>query len=275
MNVVLRSTGDLGNMFFEWAMMRRLTAGFSARYYWDPADMKVCELERIGLPISRMPEHLRKYTPISSQCGSSRRFVYPIRRRLGTAMQIVSDTMLKDNTPSRYGIFVHGRFQDAASIDWDICDELLGAVRNQCPGFNPESKSLLGIHVRRGDYTEQYWSNRLGLLSTDYFRQAVSLVTVPYDGIKIFTDSPKNAEVLRLAQEWGAEISSNSSRYEDMYEMSQCGALVVSNSTFSLWSALMGGEGVRQVVAPNPWFRNSETENRLPEQFTLCSSNWT
>ena len=279
-NFILRSTGDLGNMLFEWALLRRLEGDEPSTFYWDPAEMEVCELERIGLPITRMPASLRSLTPISSSCGLGRRMVYPFTRRMGFTLPIVSDTYSESfskkqqyNYPS--GAFVQGRFQDCSQVSEATRSEVMRAVEGQLLEKKIVSANVLGVHIRRGDYMNEYWKSRLGLLSQEYFESAFHQVCSRYDEIRIFTDSPDNDIVKRLAEKWDGKISNNSSRYEDMWEMSQCSSLIISNSTFSLWAALLGKNIIREVLVPHPWvIQNLSPDLKIPPDWKRISSVW-
>jgi len=279
-NFILRSTGDLGNMLFEWALLRRLAGDQPSSFYWDPVGMKECELERIGLPIRRMPSSMRSLTPISSRCGLGRRIVYPFTRRMGFTLPIVSDTYSESysrkqeyNYPS--GAFVQGRFQDCSQVSEATRSEVMKAVEAQLLEKKLVPANVLGVHIRRGDYMDEYWKSRLGLLSQEYFESALQQVAAKYEEVRIFTDSPDNDVVKRLAEKWGGKISNNSSRYEDMWEMSQCSSLIISNSTFSLWAALLGKNIIQEVLVPDPWvIQDASPDLNFPPNWKWISSVW-
>lgn len=278
-NFILRSTGDLGNMLFEWALLRRLAGDQPSSFYWDPAEMKECELERIGLPIERMPDSLRPLTPISATCSRQRRLLYPLARRMGRTLPIVSDTyrQLTVSAGSHFpkGAFVQGRFQDCGQVTESTRTEIREAVNGQLLTKTAVPSGILGVHIRRGDYMDDYWRSRLGLLSEEYFDRAIQSVELQYSEIRIFTDSPDNEVVNQLAAKWGGSVRRNSSRYEDMWEMSQCDALIISNSTFSLWAALLGGDLIQEVVYPAPWvIKEPSPDLNCPSRWRRVSSTW-
>jgi hypothetical protein len=100
-------------------------------------------------------------------------------------------------------------------------------------------------------------------------------VSVDFDEVRIFTDSPDNDVVKRLAETWDGKISKNSSRYEDMWEMTQCKSLIISNSTFSLWAALLGKNNVQEVLVPDPWIIQDESPDlKFPSNWKRVSSIW-
>lgn len=278
MNVVLRSTGDLGNMLFEWAFVRSLLKGEEqSNIYWDPVYVNSCELERIGLPIKRLPRGLEMWTPISHKSTLLKRLCYPLFRRMGLTYPIYSDTIgnrqaISSVTRSK---FIQGRFQDCRLATYSVREELLVAIRHQCGLFTPDVDNTIGVHIRRGDYTEEHWKERIGLLSVHYFEGAMRKIRLNGERIKIFTDSPNDLMVAALAEEWGAEISSNSGRYEDLFEMSCCSKLIISNSTFSLWAALLGMETIETVIVPSPWLvSDDEISLMCPDHWETLKSLW-
>ena len=237
-------------------------------------------MERIGLPITRMPASLRSLTPISSSCGLGRKMVYPFTRRMGFTLPIVSDTYsharLKQQEQNySSGAFVQGRFQDCSQVSETIRSEVMKAVEGQLLEKKVVPANVLGVHIRRGDYMDDYWKSRLGLLSEGYFESALQQVSVDFDEVRIFTDSPDNDVVKRLAETWDGKISKNSSRYEDMWEMTQCKSLIISNSTFSLWAALLGKNNVQEVLVPDPWIIQDESPDlKFPSNWKRVSSIW-
>ena len=279
-NFILRSTGDLGNMLFEWALLRRISGEHPSSFYWDPAEMEECELERIGLPIRRMPPSMRWLTPISSTCGLGRRMTYPLTRRMGFTLPIVSDTYSRGSSMNQLndhpsGAFVQGRFQDCSHVSEAIRSEVMEAVEGQVLEKNVVPANVLGVHIRRGDYMDDYWKSRLGLLDEEYFERAFQKVSSNIEEVRIFTDSPDNEVVKRLANVWNGEISKNTCRYADMWEMSQCKSLIISNSTFSLWAALLGNEVIEEVIVPDPWIIQDESPDlKFPPNWKRVSSVW-
>lgn len=278
MNVVLRSTGDLGNMLFEWAYVKSLLEGQKEfNIYWDPVYVNSCELERIGLPITRMPRILGMWTPISHKSGTLKRLGYPLLRRVGLTYSIYSDVVENHQIKSAVSgsMFVHGRFQDCRLATDSVREELSAAIKRQCGSFIPDVEHTVGVHIRRGDYTEQYWKERLGLLSEEYFDGALRSLSLNGERVKIYTDSPEDPMVVAIAQKWEAEISSNLGRYEDLFEMSCCSKLIISNSTFSLWAALLGMETIETVVVPSPWIISDEKVSLMfPGHWETHNSLW-
>lgn len=137
------------------------------------------------------------------------------------------------------------------------------------------------IHVRRGDYLQPKHSF-IGVLSPEYYIKAIaqarqSLSNGGERKVWVFSDDPMSVKKeldprLQGAFEFilppeGADPA------ESLILMSKADAVVVSNSTFSWWGAMLGEEKV--VVAPSKWFRDKEDPAGLiPEKWIRVPSIW-
>ncbi len=138
-----------------------------------------------------------------------------------------------------------------------------------------KNKNILSLHVRRGDYTLP--ANRPnGILSKDYYQEAVQCSS-NIDSIWIFTDSPREVEEEFLQLSFPFEIivpPSNSDPVESLLLMASTKKIVISNSTFSWWSAMFAGVG-SEIYAPSKWYELREDPNRLiPESWNKIASKW-
>lgn len=136
-------------------------------------------------------------------------------------------------------------------------------------------ENILSLHVRRGDYALP--ANRShGILSVDYYRK-VLLSSRNYDSIWIFTDSPK--EVKEEFSQLGHPIEiivppRNSDPVESLLLMSATKSIVISNSTFSWWSAMISEDNT-QIYAPSKWFEFRDDPTKLiPAAWNRIPSEW-
>lgn len=138
----------------------------------------------------------------------------------------------------------------------------------------------IAMHVRRGDYLDP--SNAfMGALSPGYFVQALQYLrqdqSLAEKEVWVFSDDIVHAE-REFAGKLPGQIRwiSNpvdSVEAESLIIMASCGALVMSNSTFSWWAAALGSPS--RVIAPRKWFKSGEDPAGLlmPEWETL-DSEW-
>ncbi len=135
------------------------------------------------------------------------------------------------------------------------------------------------IHIRRGDYLSH--SNTIGVLDFAYFKNALSKIPQnEYSKFWIFSDSIAVAEnFAQFANLVDLQTKivcapSDSSAAESMSLMSMGSALVMSNSTYSWWSAYFN-QSAEFIVAPTEWFRNLDSpQNLIPANWIRCDSVW-
>jgi hypothetical protein len=121
------------------------------------------------------------------------------------------------------------------------------------------------VHFRRGDYTRNAGLNReIGVIGLDYYHRAVRLLRErsPEATLYIFSDDieaiarefqPPGPHVfVRCVKPWHA--------YDKIRLMALCDHLAIANSTFSWWAAWLNPSPDKLVLAPDPWFANSEQD---------------
>lgn len=141
-----------------------------------------------------------------------------------------------------------------------------------------QAGSTVGIHVRRGDYA--FNKSTLGMLADEYFIQVLSSIKSNQivDKIFIFSDSLDAAEQLRLkisATNCEVVVPPNTvSPAESLLLLSHCNFKIISNSTFSWWSAYLG-DSPSTVFAPTPWYLNHiEPADLVPDEWQREQSIW-
>ena len=140
---------------------------------------------------------------------------------------------------------------------------------------NPKRERVLSLHIRRGDYALP--ANRTnGILSRQYYEKAIEQCS-DYDSIWVFTDSPKVVEKEFAHLNFSFEIvtpPSNSDPVESLLLMSATQQIVISNSTFSWWSAMLAADST-VVTAPSKWYELRDDPFRLiPDNWVRVSSDW-
>lgn len=131
----------------------------------------------------------------------------------------------------------------------------------------------VAIHVRKGaDYQKRIWyQNTCGV---EYYKKAVEQITekVSNPHFYVFTDNPvwvrENMSWLdyRLvegnpASGWGSHC--------DMQLMSLCKHNIISNSTYSWWSAFLNTNANKIVIGPKIWFNPQSCDEYVSDR-TMC-----
>ena len=136
-------------------------------------------------------------------------------------------------------------------------------------------ENVLSLHVRRGDYALPA-NRKNGILSLSYYKEAL-INAGDYDSIWIFSDSPKEVECdfLQLGCPFETIIPpKNSDPVESLLLMAATKKIVISNSTYSWWSAMIAGDG-SVVYAPSKWYEFREDPSKLiPDNWKRVPSEW-
>jgi len=118
-----------------------------------------------------------------------------------------------------------------------------------------KNKKKIGIHIRRGDY--KIYSTTHPVQPVDYYERALkkfSMEQMAGDAIFILcTDDLRSVQGEFDLDKLGFVYSNAKSELEDLYILSQCDSVVISNSSFAWWGAWMGKKK-EKVIAPGVWF---------------------
>jgi hypothetical protein len=151
--------------------------------------------------------------------------------------------------------------EDSIRAAFDFIEPL--SERNKTFLEEAEGRSLIGVHVRRGDYlTSSFLSD---VCSEDYYRAALTLASEKARDplFAFFSDDldwcKDNLAVSGEASfvDWNRQDES----YADMRLMTACDSLVIANSSFSWWGAWLGAREGRAVFAPPRWFGGGRSDN--------------
>lgn len=182
----------------------------------------------------------------------------------------------------RKSILLDGFFQDLDYLKNENSDssnlklknpsEWYIALRTEISHRNP-----IMIHVRLGDFLENMDS--VGVLSGAYYRNAINRIADHASReIWIFSDDIEKARAI-LGEHFDEKIlyieaPNESDPAESLCLLSESKDIVISNSTFSLWAALLGRRE-KSVVAPSHFFVSSEKNQfNFPTQWSIVKSEW-
>jgi hypothetical protein len=141
-------------------------------------------------------------------------------------------------------------------------------------------RQSIGLHIRLGDFENQNNKEKLGILSLDYYRRALTMITRQSDIQKVFVFTNNEESVLRLFPDVEIldleiiEHPDGANPAESLLLLSQCDSIICGNSTFSFWAAMLSKSGT-EVVFPKPFYRNDpHTISNLPTDWTPCKSEF-
>lgn len=136
-----------------------------------------------------------------------------------------------------------------------------------------ESRISVAIHIRRGDFlTHPDSLKNIGFAPLDYFEKAISFFENKFPNVSffVFSDDVEWAKTNIAASSPIIYVSNPAlSDCEELMLMSYCGHNIISNSTFSWWSAWLNKNKNKIVVRPNRWFNNPSWSSKdlLPDSW--------
>lgn len=264
LNYTLRLQGGIGNQLFQYWAAYFLSQVHGRDLYIDTGEYNASfdftlmkeiahHLDFINLKPSRLERLLQK------------RFMWPYLQR----MRIYRETKLtydpKFWAKSRDAQIIKGYFQSFRYFldpDW-VIEETLGALSRSASEYNKsvlqENCNLVSVHIRRGDYVKNSQTLKYhGVCSDAYYLNAMQLIKRIDADVKfvVFTNDIPYARQLFSDEPiyFAHEIFKPSSDREEMYLMSKCKFNIISNSSFSWWSAYLNQSPGKIVIAPDEWY---------------------
>ena len=179
-------------------------------------------------------------------------------------------------TPIPYspGMELHGYFQSEKYFDKQLIQEAFQPNKHIQEHIDELKKSFdisnaVSIHVRRGDYLTL--PEHHPVLPVEYYIAAVE--QFPARGLMICSDDPNWCkEVLcpvLIPYCTDVCVVRGADETIDLYAMAMCKDHIIANSSFSWWSAWLGVNPDRRIIAPKQWFGpayyNINTGDLIPE----------
>lgn len=125
----------------------------------------------------------------------------------------------------------------------------------------------VGLHVRRGDYLI---GDSFVAQESNYYLDGIARVTQDFcddPNIFVFSDDPEWCLEELLPKIQGEKtIVRDLLPHEDFHLMTKCGALVTSNSSFSVMAAWVSGLSPNRICVPPRWFHDPALNARQLEQ---------
>lgn len=133
---------------------------------------------------------------------------------------------------------------------------------------------MVALHVRRGDFL----TNRaFGACTIDYYISAMQTMKEKIGDVTfvVFTNNRKWVEQ-NFPKTIRYTIYSNplneNTDLEEMFLMSKFNSVIISNSTFSWWSAFLNSVPGKHVICPKKWFMKAALQEKSKN---LILKNWT
>jgi hypothetical protein len=161
--------------------------------------------------------------------------------------------------------------------------ELNSLLLNRSSWYNQTKAKIqlvnpIVIHIRRGDYTNV--AETFGLLSYNYYNKALEALPIEFRDkeIWVFSDEIEKAKYL-FSENNGhrfhfVDSPKNVSAFEVINLMSFGEVLIIANSSFSYWAAILS-KNSKLVIAPTKWFKClPDPIELLPKDWVRVASDW-
>lgn len=161
-----------------------------------------------------------------------------------------------------YSVDLYGHFQSERYFSWAI-DEIRWYMTMK---DEPELNDYVGIHVRLGDYGDQPSPQHPDgnpyhpRMNMSYYEPAMK--RFPGRKFLVFSDGIEECK-----QMFGdsVEYSEGQSYFDDFRLLKRCQSFIVSNSSYSMFAAIIASQQGKEIVAPEPWFGGAYND-QLPEK---------
>lgn len=150
--------------------------------------------------------------------------------------------------------------------NWFSLDaELTKTINNNLDKLrNKTNKKIVGVHIRRGDYTHN--PDIHPTITKKYYDKARQLFN---DHVFVYaTDDYQRVHAEFKFNDSDIHVNGKNELY-DFHTLSLCDSIIIGNSSFAAWSSYLGNKK-EKVVAPSTWFGP-----RGPDYTDLLDKDWT
>lgn len=297
--VTVRLKGGLGNQLFIYAYGYKIAKKNGKKLFLNCNDLVISNKHHPSFNISKfgLPGHFYSRFLIFEKLQLSHTKIF--QKIKYTLFKLMALSFLKDYfyLPKQVGfspieanskvLYVDGYFQS-----WKYTDLFLEDFRNFFQDYSlstsaanaynreMESDKPIIVHIRLGDYLLAK-NSYFGILAPNYYKNAMDMLDREHLNrpIWIFSDDITMArniykDVFPSTAKW-INLVGEMENLDSLVLMSRGKAIIMSNSTFSLWSALLS-VSAQQIIAPRKWFKNSEDPvDLIPPGWAKAESIWT
>jgi hypothetical protein len=285
-----RLIGGLGNQLFIWAATNYYANQFNKTPRFDFCGKQKLELSLIledDIESNHISNFKRFMTELIIRVSRLNHFA---SRSVNLFFGIYSQAEVgfdENREPDKNSSYIFGYFQSARfvknlsnpqlrdkfnlKLETDIAKQAKDKLHND---------GGIAIHIRLGDYLNEQ-NQYFGILAPSYYVNSLNALGVlPGTTVWVFTDSSEIAKsIYSRTLEAQFKLLWASDRFElsaieEFKLLTNVRKLVIANSTFSWWAAMIAGENC-QTIFPSKWFKSANDPVGLkPEQWEIVESVW-
>ncbi|UTW62731.1 alpha-1,2-fucosyltransferase [bacterium SCSIO 12741] len=302
--LIVKLRGGMGNQMFQFAFAHSLAEKLNTELYYDDSllrmkpsndqtllrDFSLECFELSAKPITGWNRY--RYVGVPYHVKGHRWYnflgnlFFPKKELIETDRRFHAEYLKAQDGTCMVGSFQSEKyFKDSREL---VCKDF--TFKSKITGAEPElanrisSNHSVGLHVRRGDYVnDPDFKEILGHIGKLYYQRAIQELEKKHQDLTyfIFSDDPEWAEehigkgvlqgrpfqVVRPGQHDRQDAV-------EMYLLSLCKHFVISNSTFSWWSAWLSNHPEKMVIAPAEWVSTPWKENYQAHPADIVPDNW-
>lgn len=131
---------------------------------------------------------------------------------------------------------------------------------------NIKNSNSVGIHIRRGDYSNNPRINQYhGTCSLEYYQKASQTLEKKFSNLKyfLFSDDPEWVnDNFNFLHNFKIVSDGKRSELDEMHLLSDCKHQIIANSSFSWWGAWLNKNSEKVIIAPERWFLDEEKQKQ-------------
>lgn len=253
--------GGLGNQLFQFIAGKSIANELNIPFYCDFSSYIGYRyhhhnmLDLMGLPNNKLSSKNAKKVKELKKIDES---------------SIKSYKDLTQLRPPTELIILDGYWQDERYLNPKYVDETYIAITKKYSKdqnkilASVKSKPSIAVHIRRRDYSH------MGLCTEEYYIGAIAALRDKYPEaqVLIFSDEPNYSEhFLRPFLKNNYQVVISGDDVLDLYIMTLCEHIVMSNSTFSWWGAFFNESNKKTIICPFDWVM-------VDKNFKICPERW-
>jgi len=268
---IIRFKGGLGNQMFQYAFgvaMEKYgkTVAFDTEFYRRHRELRQFELKKVFPSINfesigeneyRLLE--REWEEIKKNQELLRQNITDVEKRAFYIEE--GHSKYKDDVWSYKNCVYVGYWQTEKyfhsveesirkDFSFSVCDDELKSRAEYI-----QQNKMYGVHIRRGDFV----GTQHEVCDRDYYCKAIQYIKEKNANARFvfFSDDLKWVSEQKLQSK--NDLIQNASEFRnyqdwyDMYLMTMCQGIIISNSSFSWWGAWLAGRD-KLVIAPRKWY---------------------
>lgn len=274
--IIIKLQGGLGNQLFQYALGRTLEKVYKKDVKYD---LSFYTNNKKFTPRSYLLDKFNIEVKIASDVeikNARPLFAYTIKKILNKLFykkyHIAYEAGFLESIESKDPVYLEGYWHNYRYVE-----PCLNDLKNELVLIDDKVSGILkgesvAVHIRRGDYLNK--SGDLNTLDTSYYKEAVGVILGKIENphYYIFTDDTawvkKNMSFFEKGEityvsEFGLKD------YEEFALMAQCKNVIIANSSFSWWGAVLNQNKEGIIICPKDW-KNIYLKN----DENLCPKEW-